>query len=112
MAGNSVGELVRFDLRAGGGVAGRYKGFGGGVTAVDVSGDGSILAACGLDRYLRTYSLDRPKLLHQVVSSFNLCILQVCARLETQAQKFAQLSPTKPFRDVLAVRLCMCTMLC
>ncbi|CAI8048464.1 WD repeat-containing protein 74 [Geodia barretti] len=66
VAGNSVGELVRFDLRAGGGVAGRYKGFGGGVTAVDVSGDGSILAACGLDRYLRTYSLDRPKLLHQV----------------------------------------------
>ena len=78
MAGNSVGELVRFDLRAGGGVVGRYKGFGGGVTAVDVSGDGSVLAACGLDRYLRIYSLDRPKLLHQVVALTCVYCKYVC----------------------------------
>lgn len=63
--GNSVGELARFDLRTGG-MLSQYKGFGGAVTAVHVSRNGSKLAACGLDRYLRVYSLERPTLLHQV----------------------------------------------
>ena len=66
MAGNSVGDCVRFDVRGGGGAVGRYRGFGGGVSAVEVSRDGSVVAACGLDRYLRIYSLDKPTLLHQV----------------------------------------------
>lgn len=63
--GNSVGELARFDLRTGG-MLSQYKGFGGAVTAVQVSRNGSKLAACGLDRYLRVYCLERPTLLHQV----------------------------------------------
>ena len=44
----------------------RYKGCGGAVAAAQVSGDGSLLAVCGLDRYLRVYRLERPTLLHQV----------------------------------------------
>ena len=44
----------------------QYKGFGGAVTAVQVCRNGSKLAACGLDRYLRVYCLERPTLLHQV----------------------------------------------
>lgn len=65
MLGNSVGELARFDLRTEG-VLNQYKGFGGAVTAVQVCRDGSQLAACGLDRYLRVYCLKKPTLLHQV----------------------------------------------
>ena len=49
-----------------GGVVSRYKGCGGAVAAAQVSGDGSLLAVCGLDRYLRVYRLERPTLLHQV----------------------------------------------
>ena len=44
----------------------RYKGCGGAVAAAQISGDGSLLAVCGLDRYLRMYRLERPTLLHQV----------------------------------------------
>ena len=44
----------------------RYKGCGGAVAAAQVSGDGSLLAVCGLDRYLRVFRLERPTLLHQV----------------------------------------------
>ena len=65
MVGNSVGDIARFELRKGD-LIGQYKGCNGGVSSVRVSGDGSILAVCGLDRYLRVYQLERPKLMYQV----------------------------------------------
>ena len=65
MVGNSTGDLGRFDLRQGG-LLSQYRGFGGAVTAARVSKDGSVLAACGLDRYLRVYHVEKPTLLHQV----------------------------------------------
>ena len=45
-----------------------YKGFTGGVRSLQCCSDGtqSLLAACGLDRFLRVFALDPPRLLHQV----------------------------------------------
>ena len=74
MVGNSVGELGRLDLRQGGRVVGQYKGFGGGVTAVDVSRDGAVMAASGLDRYLRTFCLEKPSLLARVCVCVCVCV--------------------------------------
>ena len=47
-----------------------YKGFAGAVKSVQCSPEGTsgeeLVAACGLDRYLRIYSVNPPKLKHQV----------------------------------------------
>ena len=52
-----------------GGVVNQYKGFAGAVKCIqcysDDSGDSQI-AACGLDRYLRVYSVTPAKLIRQV----------------------------------------------
>ena len=60
-----------------------YKGFAGAVKSIQCSpspsshgsggsGDGGeLVAACGLDRYLRVYSVNPPKLKHQVHD--NIC---------------------------------------
>ncbi len=59
--------MGRVDLRTGG-VVSRYRGFTGGIRSVQEWGEGeqSLIAATGLDRYLRVYSVHSPKLLHQV----------------------------------------------
>lgn len=48
----------------------QYKGFTGAVKCVQCSPKGSggedLVAACGLDRYLRVYTINPPKLKHQV----------------------------------------------
>ncbi len=51
-----------------------YKGFAGAVKNIQFSPEGSggsrdgeeLVAACGLDRYLRIYTVNPPKLKHQV----------------------------------------------
>ena len=89
MVGNSVGELGRLDLRQGGRVVGQYKGFGGGVTAVDVSRDGAVVAASGLDRYLRTFCLEKPSLLARVCVGVCVCVLgelSVCLQVYLKLQ--------------------------
>ena len=49
-----------------------YKGFAGAVKSVQCSPSGSeeLVAACGLDRYLRVYTIHPPKLKHQVKLEF------------------------------------------
>ena len=56
-------------------VVNQYKGFAGAVKSIQCSPQGGsggsgrgeeMVAACGLDRYLRIYSLNPPKLKHQV----------------------------------------------
>ena len=62
-----------------------YKGFTGAVKSVQCSPKGTsgeeLVAACGLDRYLRVYSVSPPKLKHQVckilLTSFDI---KFCAR--------------------------------
>ena len=53
-----------------GSILNHYKGFAGGVRSLQCSSDGiqSLLAACGLDRFLRVFALDPPRLLHQVLN--------------------------------------------
>ena len=76
-AGNSVGELARFDVRTGA-VLNRYKGLAGGVKCIQFHSNGtrSLVAATGLDRYLRVYSVQPPKLLHQVCVLLDLIHLK------------------------------------
>ena len=52
-----------------GSVINHYKGFAGGVRSLQCrsGSDGrSLVAGCGLDRYLRVFQMDPPRLLHQV----------------------------------------------
>lgn len=46
----------------------QYKGFSGGIKAIQCSSAScdALVAACGLDRFLRVYTMQPPKLLHQV----------------------------------------------
>ena len=57
-------------LLCAGSILNHYKGFAGGVRSLQCSSDGtqSLLAACGLDRFLRVFALDPPRLLHQVLN--------------------------------------------
>ena len=48
-----------------------YKGFAGAVKSIQCSFHGSedseqLFSACGFDRYLRVYTIQPPKLIHQV----------------------------------------------
>ena len=50
-------------------IVNHYKGFAGAVKCVQCSPEGSgedLVAAYGLDRYLRVYTINPPKLKHQV----------------------------------------------
>ena len=50
-------------------VVNHYKGFAGAVKSVQCGSQGTeeLVAACGLDRYLRVYTLHPPKLKQQVL---------------------------------------------
>lgn len=74
-AGNSVGEMARFDVRTGA-LLNQYKGFAGGLKSIQCCSDGtqSLVAATGLDRYLRVYSIQPPKLQHQVCIVCTACV--------------------------------------
>ena len=65
--------MSTFALRVGK-VLNHYKGFAGAVKSVQcspkVTGGEELVAACGLDRYLRVYSVNPPKLKHQVRKSY------------------------------------------
>jgi len=56
-------------LLCAGSILNHYKGIVGGVRSLQCYSDGtqSLLAACGLDRYLRVFALHPPRLLHQVL---------------------------------------------
>ena len=66
---SSVPHPILFLLYVGK-VMNHYKGFAGAVKSVQCSPEGTsgeeLVAACGLDRYLRVYSVNPPKLKHQV----------------------------------------------
>ena len=60
-------------------VVGRYKGCRGGVKGLVtyMDEDQSRLAAVSLDRFLRVYSTENPKLLHKVVASVIVVVVDV-----------------------------------
>lgn len=53
-----------------GDVVNKYHGFGGGVKGICCYDDGGegLFAACGLDRYLRVYTMERPMIIYKVLS--------------------------------------------
>jgi hypothetical protein len=68
-------KLILLFLPHIGKVVNHYKGFTGAVKSVQCGPEGGggsrdgeeLVAACGLDRYLRIYTVNPPKLKHQVV---------------------------------------------
>ena len=51
-----------------GSVVSKYHGFGGGVKSISCYNDSgtAMFAACGLDRYLRVYTMDPPTVVYKV----------------------------------------------
>ena len=51
-----------------GGVLNKYHGFGGGVKGISCfsNDEDTFFAACGLDRYLRVYSMEPPRVVYKV----------------------------------------------
>ena len=51
----------------------RYKGFAGSVRCVQCHPSSNVVAACGLDRFVRIYDLDSKTLHHKVSWHESLC---------------------------------------
>ena len=65
LVGDVAGEVRAVDRRMAR-VVGGYHGIGGGVRALEVSGDGAVLACGGLDRHVRLYEVGSRRVVRKV----------------------------------------------
>lgn len=65
LAADTTGTIVARDLRTGN-VLHRYKGFAGAVRSLECHATLPLLAACGIDRFLRIYDINTRQCLHKV----------------------------------------------
>eukprot|EP01137_Pigoraptor_chileana_P021408 Opistho-2@85055 len=65
LCGTAIGDMISVDIRTGRQL-GSFKGFAGGIRAIECHPTLPFVASCGLDRFLRVHSLQTRKTIHKV----------------------------------------------